>query len=164
MDARLPNHVVKYISPEPNSGCWLWDGAVTNKGYPVTSKLRAHRVVYTKLVGPIPNGLVLDHKCRVRCCCNPDHLEPITNRENILRGVGVAAVNAVKMVCDSGHSLSDAYVSKKGHRTCRACAVIERRGRRPQQRLYEAAWREANRDKTRAAQKRFRDKRKAERT
>lgn len=80
--------------PEPNTGCWLyvgiWDSA---NGYGKISwngrHMMLHRVVYELIVGPIPDGRVLDHKCRVRACCNPDHLEPVTVRENTLRGAAV---------------------------------------------------------------------------
>lgn len=154
MDARLPEHVVRYISPEPNSGCWLWDGAVCNKGYGVTTRFRAHRVVYSAIVGEIPKGLVLDHKCRVRSCCNPDHLEPVTSRENVLRGIGVAAQNARKLICDNGHPLDDVYIDPKGHRYCRACRPAMRLKRKDKHKEYLAGWREANREKTRAASKR----------
>ncbi len=74
-----------------DAGCWLWVGKVNRGGYGVTSvagKTRsAHRVSYEWHVGPIPIGLDLDHLCRVRRCVNPDHLEPVTRRENINRGL-----------------------------------------------------------------------------
>ena len=69
--------------------CWLWTGA-TMEGYGQFSyagqSQLAHRLAYTELVGPIPGGMTLDHLCRTRACVNPLHLEPVTNRENILRG------------------------------------------------------------------------------
>lgn len=75
--------------PEPNSGCWLWIGAMHEGGYGRVRyhnrTLPAHRVSYMVHVGPIPGGLVIDHKCRVRCCVNPDHLEPVTRKENMRR-------------------------------------------------------------------------------
>jgi len=76
------------ISPEPNSGCWLWTGCCEEKGYATIYKDNwkghrpAHRFSYETFVGPIPHGLHIDHKCRVRCCVNPDHLEPVTVAEN----------------------------------------------------------------------------------
>ena len=97
-------------TPEPNSGCWLWDRAISQTGYGnicVDGKYRgAHRVVYEALVGPIPEGLHLDHRCRVRACVNPNHLEPVSQRENSLRGVGAAAVNARQTHCRHGHELT----------------------------------------------------------
>lgn len=72
-------------------GCWVWTAAVGSHGYgvfnpePGTTAL-AHRHAYTLLVGPIPDGLDLDHLCRNRVCVNPDHVEPVTRRENVQRG------------------------------------------------------------------------------
>ena len=75
------------------SGCWLWKGLVDRDGYGVFGlnrrSFRAHRVAYELLVGPIPDGLMIDHLCRVTSCINPDHLEPVTNKENQARGSAV---------------------------------------------------------------------------
>ena len=72
-----------------DTGCWLWIGKTRKDGYGVLSLFGgfgyAHRVSYELLVGPIPDGLVIDHLCRIRCCVNPDHLEPVTSRENLAR-------------------------------------------------------------------------------
>ena len=83
-------------TPEPNTGCWLWTGVVDRKGYgqfrvgsqaDSTRRLvKAHRWAYEHLVGPIPEGRQIDHLCRVPWCVNPEHLEPVTNRENTVRG------------------------------------------------------------------------------
>ena len=74
----------------PASGCWIWVAQTNRNGYgrhKVRGQLRmAHRSSYEAHVGPIPPGLVLDHRCRVRCCVNPHHLDPVTVRENTLRG------------------------------------------------------------------------------
>jgi hypothetical protein len=123
----------KYI-PEPNSGCWLWTAGCTD-GYGqiwVGSRAEgtgrmayAHCISYEFYVGPIPEGLELDHKCRVRSCVNPDHLEPVTTRENILRGMGATARHARQTHCKAGHSLSrdnlGAYGLKHGFRRCMKC-------------------------------------------
>ena len=92
----------------PN-GCWLWTGACSRRGYgailadfPDRRMLCAHRAAYEMLVGPIPDGLQLDHLCRNRPCVNPAHLEPVTGRENVLRGTGFAAENAAKTHCVRG--------------------------------------------------------------
>jgi hypothetical protein len=71
--------------------CWLWRGALDGQGYgqlkaPGNTTVRAHRWVYEQLVGPIPDGLQLDHLCRVIICVNPDHLDPVTQAENVRRG------------------------------------------------------------------------------
>lgn len=83
------HHVVEnrgYKTP-----CWIWQLTLTQDGYGRASKGRnpisAHRKYYEKYVGPIPKGLVLDHLCRVRCCVNPEHLEPVTPIENTRRGL-----------------------------------------------------------------------------
>lgn len=87
-DARLPQRFWDKVRLEP-SGCWLWT-ANTNRGYgnfTVAGKTRkAHRISYQTFVGAIPDGLALDHLCRVRACVNPSHLEPVTWAENVRRG------------------------------------------------------------------------------
>lgn len=75
-----------HIHHEPNSGCWLWAGADNGGGYGKFRGKYAHRVSYEMRNGAIPEGLHLDHLCRVPCCVNPDHLEPVTNQENARRG------------------------------------------------------------------------------
>jgi hypothetical protein len=89
--------------------CWLWTGTLSSYGYGVIGvnykTLKAHRVAYTAAVGEIPPGLHVDHLCRVRTCVNPEHLEPVTPRENILRGEGAAAKRARQSTCHLGHPL-----------------------------------------------------------
>ena len=78
------------VFPEPMSGCWLWIGDCTMRGYGRIKVQRketyAHRASYELFIGKIPAGLVVDHKCRTLCCVNPDHLEPVTQGENVRRG------------------------------------------------------------------------------
>lgn len=108
--------------------CWTWTASVTvNGGYgqfrvrPRT--LRAHIVAWTLLVGPVPDGLVLDHLCRTPRCVNPAHLEPVTLAENTRRGMSPAAVTVRLNRCSRGHALTDANTIRKadGRRQCRAC-------------------------------------------
>lgn len=92
--------------------CWNWKGALSGGGYGQVhlkdnKTVRAHRLTYELLVGPIPAGLQLDHLCRNRKCVNPKHLEPVTRRVNILRGVGASAQNAKRTLCKNGHPLNE---------------------------------------------------------
>src|SRR3990167_7266351 len=91
----LRERIDRHSIPEPNTGCWLWTGQLSASGYGKLEvnrngrrcKLSAHRVAFEVYKGPIPDGLCLDHLCRQRSCINPDHLEPVTKRENARRGV-----------------------------------------------------------------------------
>lgn len=108
-------------------GCWLWTANRVGR-YGRFSISRdeshlAHRYAYKKVVGAIPAGLQLDHLCRVPHCVNPAHLEPVTARENLMRGDTHAARNARKTHCPAGHHLSgdNLYVNPHRQRTCRTC-------------------------------------------
>jgi hypothetical protein len=112
-------------------GCWDWTGGKTSQGYGLFSttgqnadQTVAHRVVYELLVGPIPEGLVLDHLCRRPNCVRPDHLEPVLFRENVIRGIGPTAINAAKTHCINGHELTpeNTYDWPDRGRNCRPCA------------------------------------------
>lgn len=104
-----------------DSGCWLWRGYIMPKGYGQCSgygrSTRAHRVIYELVKGLIPAGLQLDHLCRVRSCVNPDHLEIVTAKENVLRGIGVTAQRARQRLCHKGHALE----ADGQRRICREC-------------------------------------------
>lgn len=108
-------------------GCWEWLGHRNQSGYGRFWLLGryevAHRVSYELFVGPIPVGLTLDHRCRNRGCVRPDHLEPATLRENILRGQGVGVRNAAKTHCPQGHpyDATNTHRTAQGRRRCRAC-------------------------------------------
>lgn len=111
--------------------CWTWTSWISTSGYGlITIKgktVTAHRWAYETLVRPIPEGLVIDHLCRNRLCVNPDHLEPVTNRENIMRGEGVAARRAQQTHCMRGHEFTpeNTYVYRDGRaRKCRACERV----------------------------------------
>jgi len=109
LDERLPMRFWDKVIPEPNSGCWIWTAASCPKGYGRISIDRSprmvHRVAYTALVGAIPDGLHLDHLCRTPSCCNPVHLEPVTNAVNTARGLA-GINNLTKTHCPSGHPYS----------------------------------------------------------
>ena len=112
-------------------GCWIWQG-VRVGGYGQIGKennggmVYAHRAAYELIVGPIPDGLTLDHLCRNRACINPDHLEPVTMKENVLRGMSPTAINARKTHCNNGHPLDGDNLSlrKDGGRICLACRRV----------------------------------------
>ena len=110
--------------------CWLWTGSTQRKGYGRCSRWLAHRLVYVLLRGPIPDGLQVDHLCRVRNCVNPDHMELVSSRENTFRGISPAARNARKTTCPEGHPYDAVWGP---NRRCRAC------GREAQRRHREAA-------------------------
>lgn len=126
-----------YCVPEPNSGCWLWLRSRLPRGYGVFCAdgrtYRAHRWSYERFIGPVPLGLVLDHKCRTPSCVNPEHLEAVTQRENILRGTAPAARQARQTHCIHGHLLSsdNTYLNPDGRRQCKACRRRIDRRRRP---------------------------------
>lgn len=111
---------------DPETGCWLWTGASAN-GYGRFMLRRrqtlAHRFSYEYFIGPIPEGLQIDHLCRTRGCVNPGHLEPVTPQENTLRGDTLPAANARKTHCPKGHpyDAENTVTSSLGRRTCRAC-------------------------------------------
>jgi hypothetical protein len=134
--------------PEPNTGCWLWVRYVKPNGYGglcFRGRNRyAHRVSYEAFRGPIPTGLHLDHLCRVRSCVNPDHLEAVTCRTNVLRGEGISAACARATSCSQGHEYTEANTYPwRDARYCRACrrasSVAEARRRRDIRRARRCA-------------------------
>lgn len=108
--------------------CWLWNGCRDPKGYGMfqASRLklvRAHRWAYEALRGEIPNGLHLDHLCRHPSCVNPWHLEPVSCRENVLRGFGSGATALRRTCCIRGHDYATHGVRRSGRRVCRECLM-----------------------------------------
>lgn len=111
-------------------GCWMWVGGKTVDGYGQIvqgGKYRgmAHRYCYSLLKALIPKGRVIDHLCRTPSCVNPSHLEPVTQRENIIRGVNQVARHVNATECHRGHSFTESntyiYAKRPGTRNCRKC-------------------------------------------
>lgn len=112
--------------------CWLWTGPVSPAGYGYLThqgqSLRAHRFAYELVNGPVPDGLVLDHLCRVRRCVNPAHLEAVTQRVNLMRSPATRAARRLLSTCARGHEFDAAntYTRRNGTRLCRECARLRR--------------------------------------
>jgi len=111
--------------------CWDWLASKNPKGYGQVrhdeKTWQAHRLVWTALVGPIPDGMVVDHMCRNRGCVNPDHLRLVTWKQNTLENsVGVAAKHAVKTHCNQGHPLSGDNLSLELNGKARRCVTCRR--------------------------------------
>lgn len=122
---------IGYIIQE--NGCWEWVGAY-RRGYGEwrmgTRRVGAHREMYERKNGPVPKELHLDHLCRNPSCVNPDHLEAVTPKVNILRGVGGGAKNAKKTTCKRGHPFQGANLSVwRGQRVCLECRRLNDRRR-----------------------------------
>lgn len=118
--------------------CWLWTGRLSWQGYArvcfsVNKKrvqTHAHRIAWELAHGKsVPDGLVIDHLCRVRNCVNPDHLEAVTSKVNVLRGISPPAILARKTHCKYGHPLSgeNLHIYGNGYRVCRTCGREWRR-------------------------------------
>ena len=120
---------------EKTETCWLWTAAVNRVGgyghFRVGLRtVYAHRLSYEWANGPIPDGLTIDHLCRVTTCVRPSHLEVVTNRENILRSEGFAACHARKNNCPRGHPYNETNTHvRNGERHCRTCERIRARQR-----------------------------------
>ena len=132
MTNELPERILNSISVNENTGCWEWTGTLDQCGYGRDVRWgghreRAHRILYRIFVGDIPEGAQLDHLCRVRHCVNPEHLEAVSQQENIRRGMTgkLNHHNAHKTHCSRGHGFTDSntYIRPNGGRMCKRCAA-----------------------------------------
>lgn len=142
--------------------CWIWQGALNYKGYgvghPGGKWSRIHRVTYVEYVGPIPDGLQIDHLCRVKACCNPDHLEAVTAGENLRRAWADRPrrpskprlftrprKNGIITHCKRGHELTpeNTMTAGSGKRACRICAYAIAKPRKARWRAKRRAERDA---------------------
>lgn len=135
-----PDPVIRFWSHvEKTETCWLWKDALQSRGYGTFqvngSTVFAHRFSWELHRGPIPQELTIDHLCRVKRCVNPNHLEPVTSQENVLRGDTLPARNIHKRFCPAGHEYTEENTRiSQGKRQCRIC-----------DRAYDKRRREANR-------------------
>jgi len=141
MSKKPIDRFIAKVSPEPNSGCWLWTGSERSTGYGCFAKngknYPAHRASFEFFNGPIGDGLQIDHTCHVPMCVNPAHLEQVTRRENMLRRRKPAKSrragglwnnqNTSKTHCPKGHEYtgSNLYIRPCGRRCCRTCHNIK---------------------------------------
>ena len=138
-----PNGPIPAHRPELGP-CWLWTGdrwgfygsfRTTSNG----DRALAHRVAYELVIGPIPDGLQLDHLCWTRLCVRPSHTEPVTPRVNTMRSTSPSALNALKQACPVGHP----YTTDRNRRRCLVCQGIAQqahrraRGAKPQKRFTD---------------------------
>lgn len=123
--------------------CWIWIGGLGNDGYAGIKdgdkRVGAHRWAYEFYIGPIPEGMYLDHfKCGRTDCVNPNHVRPVTPRENVLRSdTSPTALNLAKQFCKRGHPLDEenTYTRPNGNRQCRACNNARMRASNAQKRV-----------------------------
>lgn len=146
------------------SGCWEWTAHRSGNGYGQfwngERLVAAHRFSYELLIGPIPYGLTLDHLCRNRGCVNPWHVEPITGRDNTLRGISFSAINAAKTHCINGHPFfgDNLRVTANGYRRCRTCDYETSRRHYPNRAEQRRIYVRANWEHIREIQRRYRQR------
>jgi hypothetical protein len=138
----IPTKLIAYSKDDADLGCRVWTGGIKgSSGYGNVwdgeKSVSAHRLSYETFVGPIPDGMHIDHLCRNRSCIKPSHLDVVTNAENAKRGL-TSVHNMMKTYCPAGHPYSGAnlYVLPSGSRACKECS--RERGRAYRLRLAAA--------------------------
>jgi len=132
---------------EEQNGCWIWKGCLRSNGYGEfwngSKKVLSHRFAYETSKNPIPKGLTVDHLCRNRACCNPNHLEIVSRGENVIRGIGPTAKNSRKTHCPQGHEYNtqNTTITKDGYRRCKICHSNEGKRFRAKNVDYLQKWR-----------------------
>ncbi len=134
-------HLLENVTKDISTGCWNWTASRNRYGYGTVSlkAIGGHKLVHVAMhelmVGPVPEGLELDHLCRNRSCCNPDHLEPVTHAENMRRGAPYWA-ERTRSECQRGHALAGTNVRTypNGKRYCVTCRLERQRIRRAEAR------------------------------
>lgn len=126
-----PKDIQRFFSKvQKTDNCWNWIAPTDEDGYGYFKmkgkQLRSHRVSYELFKELIPTGLTIDHLCRNRKCVNPDHLEVVTVKENVLRGIGITAKNKLKTHCPEGHPYNKKRNSQ-GRRICKICHALTNR-------------------------------------
>ena len=141
------DRVTESVTIDPDTGCWVWNKSLERNGYArmsVGHKVEGvHRITYKERHGFIPDGFEIDHLCRNRACCNPDHLEAVEHRENLMRSpIAAARINSEKAKCNRGHELSgdNLAIDALGYRSCRACSRIRTARHRARQKEQSLAY------------------------
>jgi hypothetical protein len=167
----------RFVEMNPISGCWNWIGSIQGKGYKIgqgygslrvnNKNILAHRLSYKMHVGPIPEGMQIDHRvCRNKKCVNPDHLVLCTPMENGFQPDGGPWLNASKTFCPKGHEYTpdNIYFTKRG-RKCKTCHLAYQHENREKNRSAATErmkiWRIRNKDRVRLTEQRAYLKRKA---
>lgn len=139
----------RFVNKDGPNGCWLWTGGKNSEGYGRARRdgrlQPAHRIAWELTRGEIPVGLTIDHLCRNTLCMNPDHMEPVTQRVNILRGNCVSARNAKKTHCNRGHAFTPentATTTRNGapRRVCRTCKRANATAHTKRRKAIDPTW------------------------